>query len=62
MKVTSPGLDGWRINELKALPPLPICFGGDLNADIEGLPAVQNMIVEGWTDLGHNAHWWGGPT
>ena len=47
-------------NELRCHPPLPACIVGDLNAELHDLPAASKPIEDGWTDLGSNAHWWGG--
>ena len=46
--------------EFDCLPQHPKILVGDINATVEQLPDMKEMLQEGWTDVGHNASWWGG--
>ena len=50
------------LEELRQHPRGPILIMGDLNAEIEDLPVMRDLLDSGaWTDIGADAHIWGQP-
>ena len=46
------------IEQLNALPPLPTIILGNLNASTSRLQTIQDLLNDGWIDVGHHANIW----
>ena len=47
-------------SEIGCHPPGPVFICGDVNADFDDIQCLKDLTqLDGWVDLGHNAHIWG---